>query len=423
MCTRRFRPPDLAALSDLELPHQDPLRYAIELLLWMAAIRNQQERPSWVASIAPDFFRAVDGVLSYFDDTSNLNGRKAAEQVRDALVAWQSHPDSPVHPLSQLGRLMRGDPGSYLEYRGPVFQTTVDRILDGIADRAVLAEWDLDNDDLAYLVLALAAQCFNAILHTCYWATQGSGTNLVVELERTFVRQGASEALRGQLANLMLSAQALSWGLRVEFIPESKVPTPDFIVRSDTSTLWVEATSVERNPDLTDDREVLRKAIATAWNAKYVKFSQSCSPGIITVDLSGLFVSREHSAGLLVRNVIQYDLPLPCGHRHTFGIHDSRNDMEFMAVESYNRDIIGVLASALYSKEAVDRGIKGVIVFYGQEVWVDIRQKTVSRPQRGLLVWRGDISDPGFREACCVSQPPIVISARGSTPPIFVHLV
>lgn len=425
MCTHQFRLPDEAILSEPAKSADDPLGYSIESLLWLVHHASNPTSSPWTREIPAPFLDAVRHILLYFDESTNMEVQSSARNAMAAIAIWRGDIVEPAdHPLSHLGRLMAGNPGEHLEYKGPVFQTTIDRVLEGLTHEYVMQEWHLENENQALMILALCCVCVGVVAQTAYWAVRGHGDNLGTELARTFRQPDCLRALRGQLGNLVLSAQALSWNLVVSYIPEAAVPTPDFTVRTGDHVLWVEATSVDTTVALTDDRAALRQAIATAWSAKHRKFSLQSSPGLITVDLSGIYVSREHSAILKRASVQRHNMALPTGGQRCIGVYPARDDLEFLAVESYNRDLIGVLASAVHSSEAIQRGIKGVIAFYGQEIWVDTINQTINRPQKGLLVWRGNVDEPEFQLACQVAQPAIPSPVPANMlPPIWVHLV
>jgi len=245
------------------------------------------------------------------------------------------------------------------------------------------------------------------LAQVCYWSAKGLGTNLDRELERIFRTGATRDDVRGQLANLILAGHALSWNQRVEFLAEQKTDTtPDWCIRSDRQTLWVECTSYGRTAQDTNDLEHIRKGIVAAWEGKHSKFSSACSPGVISTDLSPVPVTREFGAFLLPQHLLCLEIHLSCGHRHCFRVYNSREDTEHMCHESRDRRLLGVLASALRSRQAKERGIKGFLAYQGQQILVDTVKGRLMRPKRGILAWAGDIEEPELGIAATLTDVP-----------------
>jgi hypothetical protein len=135
--------------------------------------------------------------------------------------------------------------------------------------------------------------------------------------------------------------------------------------------------------------------------------------------LSGQPVDRAFGQLLLRPLIRRLELDTPGGAKREISVYSTRNDTEFMASESSRRGLVGVLSSALWSQEARDRDIYGIALHYDQAIWVDTRPGgSIRRPQRGLLVWRGDI-DAIFMLALRVSEHAIPTATATPT----VHLV
>ena len=185
-------------------------------------------------------------------------------------------------------------------------------------------------------------------------------------------------------------------------------------------TLFVECTSRSTRAPTLNDSTALARAIATAWSEKRAKFvDERYRPGLVTLELSGQPIDRGFGQLLIQALVRTLDLDIPGGAKREISLYSSKDDTEFMASESIRRGLIGVLASCLWSREALERDIRGIALHYDQEFWVDTRAGgSIRRPQRGLLVWRGGI-DASLMLAVRLSEPAIPTSTL--TP--SVHLV
>jgi hypothetical protein len=226
------------------------------------------------------------------------------------------------------------------------------------------------------------------------------------------------------MANLLLAAQSLSWGDAVEFISEGENKTPDFRIDVDGGSLFVECTSVDRPTEDVDDASLIRRVVAEAWHEKKRKFSRDHCPGVITADISGIYLSREWGTHLRAEHVRRVDLPVRGHGKRTIGLYNVAGDFDLLARESQTRDLLGLLASALHSADARERGIKGFLAYQGQEVVVDIARGGLRRPQRGVLAWAGAQDDPGLVGAIHLAQPPIPVTVPlGEAPPVYVFFV
>jgi hypothetical protein len=252
-----------------------------------------------VREIDPHFLGAVSACLKFADAQSKEQW--VGEIIRELadLPNWRTNIDHQDHPMAHLGRIINGNPGDDLEYAGPCFLLTIGEVIEGLACPLIMAEWNLnDSQPRAMLFMALVVSCLGSIATTIFWARRGSGGNLNEELRRVFRRKTSREELRGQLANLVLAGQVLSWGHRVDFVAEANAQeTPDWQVRLATlpqngPQLWVECTSVGRPPfSQMNDTAALRKAVARAWHEKKGKFHGGFRPGIIVLDMSAIFVN------------------------------------------------------------------------------------------------------------------------------------
>ncbi len=295
----------------------EPLDYAIRALQWLYWSKTQ-DNPH-LAHLDQHFMEAVEAVLTFFDAGSNLAAPDAADRVRQHLAYWRRDLDAAVHPLAQLGRVLRGDPGAHLEYPGPVFLLTFAEVLEGITHEFVVPEWDLNDARSAHTLIALAAIVLSEIAITCYWVLRANGTHLHTELGRLFGPANRA-ALVGQLGNLVLAGQVCGWDCQVDFIPEGDAQTPEWSVTRGARRVLVECTSFERLAEQVNDLPSVRTAITTAWNAKRVKFSGG-DPGIISTDISGLFVSREFGTLLSADLWERLDATTPIGHPRHLGVY------------------------------------------------------------------------------------------------------
>jgi hypothetical protein len=381
--------PDTALLDDPANRENHPLDYAVRALHWLYWSKSQ-DNPQ-LAHLDQHFMEAVEAVLTFFHAGSNMAAADAADGVLQHLAYWRRDLDSAVHPLSQLGRVLRGDPGAHLEYPGPVFLLTFAEVLEGITHEFVVPEWDLNDARSAHTLIALAAIVLSEIAITCYWVLRANGTHLDTELGRLFGPANRA-ALVGQLGNLVLAGQVCGWDCRVDFIPEADVQTPEWSVTRGGRRVLVECTSFERLAEQVNDLPRIRTAITTAWNAKRGKFSGG-DPGIISTDISGLFVSREFGTLLTADLWERLDATTPIGHPRHLGVYRLAEDWELLQQESQNRQMLGIIASALYSREAEQRNIRGLMSYQGQQIAVDLVNNVFRIPKRGFLVWRGGLED------------------------------
>jgi len=381
--------PDTALLDDPAHRETDPLDYAIRALHWVYWARTQNN-PN-LAPIDEHFMEAIEVVLSFFDQGINLPAAETAARLCQHLAYWRRDLDAAIHPLAQLGRVLQGNPGDHLEYPGPVFLITFNEILEGITHEFVAPEWNLDHPRSAETFVALAAIVLSEIAVTCYWVVRSNGTQLNTELTRLFGPANRN-ALIGQLGNLVLAGQVCSWDCQVAFIPEGEAPTPEWAVSRGAGRVLVECTSFERVAEQVNDTQSIRTAITTAWNAKRVKFSGG-DPGIISTDISGLFVSREFGTLLSADLWERIDATTPAGHPRHLGVYRLAQDWELLQQESQNRQMLGVITSALYSREAEQRNIRGLMSYQGQQVAVDLVNGVFRIPKGGFMVWRGGLDN------------------------------
>lgn len=384
-------PPDTALLNDPANRESQALDYAIRSLHWLYWSRTQND--PHLAAIDGPFLEAVEAVLTFFDAGSGLSAADAATRIREHLAHWRRDLDAAGHPLSQLGRVLRGDPGGHLEYPGPVFLLTFAEVLEGITHEYVAPEWDLSDPRAADIFIALAAIVLSEIAVTCYWVQRANGTHLGTELGRLFGPANRG-ALVGQLGNLVLAGQVCGWDCQVDFIPEGDDPTPEWSVTKGGSRVLVECTSYERLADEVNDDEKINRAVVTAWNAKRGKFTGQGGPGLISTDISGVVVSREFGAVLSSDHWGRVDTVTPLGHERPIGCYELAADWELLQQESQNRQLLGVIASALYSADARQRDIRGFMAYQGQQIVVDLVNDVFRLPKRGFMVWRGGVADP-----------------------------
>jgi hypothetical protein len=93
--------------------------------------------------------------------------------------------------------------------------------------------------------------------------------------------------------------------------------------------------------------------------------------------------------------------------------------------ESQNRQLLGVMTSALYSADARQRDIRGLMAYQGQQVVVDLVNDAFRVPKRGFLVWRGHVNDTDLNQVLVsLHQPatPRPVSAN-RLPPLSLFLV
>lgn len=414
----------VAFLSNPQNMETDTFSYHCAATDWLLAEVAASPQASWVKAMDSNFVEAARDVAAFLDSETEIDTTTA--NLRRHLAQWRGDLDPSVHPLSELGRVMSGSVGNYLEYRGPVMQLTLHDVLEGITHEEIVREWNALDARHTKMLMGLAMTSIGAIAQAAFWATRASGAHLDRELSRLFQAKGNREALRGQLANLLIAGRMAAWGLAVEFIPESHVKTPDWSASNGSASIWVESTSVARKAEGVNNKAETQRAIADAWNAKCQKFDLATSPGVIAIDMSGLFVDREFGA-ILRRDATlmpKVDMPLPAGAKRTCGIYVTRNDIEMMARESENRDFMALMSSALRSKAAKERGIKGIYTYHGQEILVDTIHDSISMPQRGVLAWSGDTDDPEFPLVVALCNPPFPNAVpNGTVAPIFLHLV
>jgi hypothetical protein len=387
--------PDTALLNNPANRENQPLDYAIRALHWLYWSKAQ-DNPH-LAHLDPHFMEAIEAVLTFFNAGANLPAADAAARIREHTAYWRRDLDAAAHPLSQLGRVLRGDPGGHLEYPGPVFLLTFAEVLEGITHEFVVPEWDLNDARSAHTLIALAAIVLSEIAITCYWVLRANGAHLDTELGRLFGPANRA-ALVGQLGNLVLAGQVCGWDCRVDFIPEGDDPTPEWSVTRGGQRVLVECTSYERLAEEVNDAERINSALVTAWNAKRSKFTGQGGPGLISTDISGVVVSREFGAILATDHWRRVDAVTPLGHARPVGCYELARDWELLQQESQNRQLLGVMTSALYSADAQQRDIRGLMAYQGQQVVVDLVNDAFRVPKRGLLVWRGHVNDPDLNQ-------------------------
>lgn len=387
--------PDTTLLDDPANRESQPLDYAtcaLQWLYWSKTLDNTH-----LAQLDRHFMNTMETVLEFFDAAANLSAAEAAARIRNHLAYWRRDLDAAVHPLSQLGRVLRGDPGGHLEYPGPVFLLTFAEVLEGITHEFVLSEWDLTDDRSAHTLIALATIVISEIAITCYWVLKANGSHVDTELGRLFGPANRA-AMVGQLGNLVLAGQVCGWNCRVDFIPEGNAPTPEWSVSLGGCRVLVECTSYERLTEEVNDAKKVNSAIVTAWNAKLGKFTGQGGPGLISTDISGVVVSREFGTVLATAHWKRVDAVTPLGHARPIGCYELAQDWELLQQESQNRQLLGVMASALYSADARQRDIRGLMAYQGQQVVVDLVNDAFRVPKRGFLMWRGHVNDPDLNQ-------------------------
>jgi hypothetical protein len=410
-----------ATLLRDDLRDEDALGYARAAVRWFVQIAESKATEPWVATISPHLLEAArvcalpgNGVLAL---------TAAAKSLSSALATWRNDLDDiGTHPMSFIGRTLKGDAGGHLEHRGPVFSATISDVLEGLAHEHVMEEWNYGDERSVRVLMTLGFTCVAAIAITAFWATQGSGSNLASELRRLVSIRHDRHGLRGQMANLVLAGNALAWGLKVSFVGEEKSEkTPDWCASLETketeARVWVECTSVEPPPTF-NDHAALREAIAAAWTEKTPKFTERrYQPGILTLDVSRIFLNRSFGTYLRRDLIRSISLRLRDRREHAFRVYDTTGDLELMAEESWHRNVLAVLASALHSHAATNNNIKGLGIYFGQVLWIDIRTGAVARPEGGLLAWRGSLHDEDLKVALAL------FSVRGNvreTPSVFL---
>ncbi|MGO8899275.1 MAG: hypothetical protein ACLQU5_13155 [Isosphaeraceae bacterium] len=414
--------PNITLLDEPNNREANPLDYgitAIQWLYWSWSHGNAQLR-----HLHPAFMEAIEALILYFDDGAAHPATETAKRLQHHLAFWRNDLDATVHPLSQLGRVVSGDPGDSLEYPGPVFLLTVDEIFEGITHEYVVGEWDLADPGPAHMLIALALLAISEIAMTCYWVLKGEGTHLDTELRRLF-GPGNREALIGQLGNVVLAGQVCGWQNRVEFMTEGDHPTPEWVIRRGGRSLFIECTSYKRNAELVNDEKPIRDAIVTAWREKRGKFTPAYSPSVISTDISGLSISREFGTLLMPSLCRRIEMATPTGLPRHLAAYDLRYNWELLQQESQNRHLLGVIASALYSSRAHDNGICGFMAYQGQQILVDLVNDTFRVPKRGFLVWKGEIEDADMEHLLVsLNQPAhrreVPVGVR---PPLSIFLV
>jgi hypothetical protein len=407
--------PDTAFLDDPANRESRPLDYAIRALHWLCS-SHAQNNPQ-LAHLDGHFLEAVEAVLTFFDSEANPAAADSAAQIREHLAFWRRDLDAAAHPLSQLGRVLRGDPGEHLEYPGPVFLLTFAEVLEGITHEFVAPEWDLNDARSARTFIALSAIVLSELAITCYWVQRANGSHLDTELGRLFGPANRA-ALVGQLGNLVLAGQVCGWDCQVDFIPEGDVPTPEWSVTHGGCRVLVECTSYERLAEEVNDAEKIKAAVVTAWNAKRGKFTGQGGPGIISTDISGIVVDREFGTVLASNHWRRVDAMTPLGQSRPIGCYELSQDWELLQHESQNRQLLGVMASALYSTDAQQRDIRGLMAYQGQQVVVDLVNDAIRVPKRGLLVWRGHNNDSDLNTVLVsLHQPPVPRPVPPNRPP------
>jgi hypothetical protein len=191
--------PNTVLLDDPANREHQPLDYAINALIWLYWSKAQNN--PHLVHIDQHFADAIEAVITYFDAGSNLSAADAATRIREHLAYWRRDLDAAGHPLSQLGRVLRGDPGGRLEYPGPVFLLTFAEVFEGITHEFIVPEWDLNDARSAHTLIALAAIVLSEIAVTCYWVLRANGSHLDTELGRLFGPANRA-SLVGQLGNL-----------------------------------------------------------------------------------------------------------------------------------------------------------------------------------------------------------------------------
>ncbi len=393
-------PPDTGFLDRPGNRDDDALRYSLEALKWLDQAVADGTAP-WAKAVDGKFLAAARTVVGFFEGPPDAPAGPAVNAVLQNLAEWRGDfRYDPAHPMAHLGRVLRGDPGGQLEYRGPVFTLTTHDVLEGLTQEYLEGDWDHADRRTARLFLFLAAALLGDIAQACYWAAKGAGSNLDVELGRLFAKDNR-EALPGQLANLALAGQVMTWGEPVTFIPEPKkkagdeeadLTTPDWYMSGGSLPLYVECTSFKRNADTMNDLEELSEAVRRGWKAKAEKFHDQFRPGVVAVDASGVFLDREFGRHFQEDLFAPWSLGVPGGQRD-LGAYALGDDTEMLQHESFARRLLGLFASILYSKEARDRGIRGVLLAQGMQVVVDTCRHAVVLPKRGVLAWRGETGE------------------------------
>ncbi len=399
-----------------------PLDYGVLSLHWL--YWAWAEHNPHLAHLDPHFMEAVEVVILFFDGKTNLPGAEAADRLRHHLGFWRRDFNPPVHPLSQLGRVLQGHPGEFLAYPGPFFLLTFNEVLEGITHECVVPEWDLNDHRTAHFFIALAAVVLSEFAITCYWVLRTNGQHLDTALQRLF-GPANREALVSQLGNLVLAGQVCGWGNHVDFIPEGDTPTPEWSVTNGARRVFVECASYERLSEQVNDDQRMRTAIRTAWNAKHVKFTGQTEPGVIATDVSGVFVNGEFGALVPSDHYRRLHVSTPTGAGLHLGVYVLPDDWELSQQEAQNRPMLGVIASALYSGDARRRNIQGFLAYQGQQIVVDMIHDVLRIPRRGFFVWRGERNDPELeRILVSLHQPAATRTVLlGNVVPLSLFLV
>lgn len=330
--TKNDLAPDIDTfLSDPENLEKHTTQYCFAAIEWLSIQCEKKDQP-WTASVDSEFIEAAKSVVDFLDGKASI--QQTAQTCKQHLANWRGNLDAAVHPISHLGRVMRGDPGNYLEYKGPLFLTTINEILEGLTYEEIMGEWDLNDEQSARMLMGLGLVAMGTIAQAAFWALKGKGTHLDRELSRIFSKKDNREALRGQLANLDLAGRMAAWGHDVEFVPEADDKTPDWKVVAGGSELWVECTSVDRNIESVNDHSAIGKAVADAWRNKSKKFGGQFAPGVIALDMSGLYVSREYGTVLKKDKdlLLKGEVSIRGGKKRTCGVYAARDDVELMSV-------------------------------------------------------------------------------------------
>ncbi len=102
------------------------------------------------------------------------------------------------------------------------------------------------------------------------------------------------------------------------------------------------------------------------------------------------------------------DAETPLGHKRPIGCYALAQDWELLQQESQNRQLLGVMASALFSTDAQQRNIRGLMAYQGQQIVVDLVNNAFRVPKRGLLMWRGHVNDSDLNQILVSLHQPAV---------------
>ena len=241
------RDPDLTILDDPAIRERDAIGYGIEALLWL--YREWGRKNPELQHLDPAFMDAVEVVIRLFDKNDPMDAPGAAKPLREKLAIWRDTFEIDAHPLTHLASILDGDVGPDPGFRGPMFLTTIDEVLEGFThDFLTEKVWDLGKKPHAEMFAGLAVAALYEVAQCSYWALKApASAQLRDELRRLFSKKDNRQALRGQMGNLVLAGQVLSWGHRVAFEPEVHgQQTPDWSVVPGKRKFWVECTSVKR---------------------------------------------------------------------------------------------------------------------------------------------------------------------------------